>query len=203
MKSPTATFFAIRKKGKNAPAVGDHHWSIFWDKTEKEVTDMGPDKYEAVRITVEPLDEEAKKTSVTDERDYWRSVAAYLASCHAATADGVLNKKTGYKYEKLRHLNIMRACISMLKGIWPERKIQSGDIELEIERCQSVLDDHPDSGDEKTIVAKIGTHPSEQVQVSSKKIVSGQCIKFKRRDGRWEDGIVTEICDWGLLIALA
>jgi hypothetical protein len=70
MKSPTATFFGVRAKGKNAPITGPGEWQIFWDVAEKAVADLGPDKYEAVRITVEPLDDEAKKTTVTAERDY-------------------------------------------------------------------------------------------------------------------------------------
>jgi hypothetical protein len=98
MKSPTSTFFSIRAIGKNAPSTGPGEWQIFWDIVEKAIADLGPDKYEAVRITVEPLDDEAKKTTVTAERDYWRHVAAYLASCHAATANSVLDKKTGSKY---------------------------------------------------------------------------------------------------------
>jgi hypothetical protein len=202
MKSPTATFFGVRAKGKNAPITGPGEWQIFWDVAEKAVADLGPDKYEAVRITVEPLDDEAKKTTVTAERDYWRRVAAYLASCHAATANHVLSKKTGSKSEKRRHLEIMKFCVSVLNGIWPDRKLQSDDIKPEIKRCQDVLNYYPESGEQKTVVAKIGTMPSEQVEVSNNEIVPGQCIKFKRKHGPWEDGIVTEIRDWGLLISL-
>jgi hypothetical protein len=143
MKSPTVTFFTVRQKGKNAPLGDTANWTFFWDVTEKAVADLGPD-YEAVRITVEPLDEEAKKTTVTAERDYWRRVAAYLASCHAATAYNVLDRKTSSKSDKLRHLNIMSLCVSVLKGVWPNRKLQSDDIQPDIERCQGVLDHHKD-----------------------------------------------------------
>ena len=144
MKSPTSTFFAVREKGKNSPIEHGSLWSIFWDVTEKTVAELGPDKYEAVRITVEPLDEEAKKTTVTAERDYWRRVAAYMATCHAATAYGVLDKKTGSKAEKRRHLSLMEVCVSMLKGIWPPSKLQSADISCEIRRCQECFDYYKD-----------------------------------------------------------
>jgi len=144
MKSPTATFFAVREKGKNSPIEHGSLWSIFWDVTEQTVVELGPDKYEAVRITVEPLDEDAKRTTVTAERDYWRRATAYLASCHAATAYDLLDKNSTPKGAKKRHLSIMEVCISLLKGIWPNFKLQSSDISCEIRRCQECYDHYKD-----------------------------------------------------------
>jgi hypothetical protein len=143
MKTPTATFYAVRQVGKNAPLGDTSNWTHFWDVTEKTVADLGADKWEAVRITVEPLDDNAKKTTVTAERDYWRRVAAYLASCHAATALHLLELKSISKYEKRRMISLMQSCVSMLRGIWPGRKVQSDDISAELKRCQDVITDHP------------------------------------------------------------
>jgi hypothetical protein len=142
MNSP-ATFFALRVKGKNAP-VGIDGWSVFWDDIEKVAKENLGGKFEAVRITVEILDDEAKKTTATAERDYWRRVAAYLASCHAASAMRTLERKSMPKNEKSRMIEIMKFCVSVLKGVWPGHKLQSDDIEPEIRRCQSVIDHYKD-----------------------------------------------------------
>lgn len=147
MKTPTATFYAARIKGKNSPE-STASWTIFCDVAEKWVADLQPKdgtfELEVVRITVEPLDEEAKKTTVTAERDFWRRAAAYLASCHAATAYHLLDKKSTPKSEKQRHLSIMQVCIELLSGRWPSAKLQSDDISSELKRCQDCHDHYKD-----------------------------------------------------------
>lgn len=143
MKTPTATFYTVRQIGQNAPIGDTSGWTIFYDVNDKAAADLG-DKFEAVRITVEPIESNAQRKPIDKERDFWRRVAAYLASCHAATAYGVLDKKSGSKYEKKRHISLLKVCIAMLSGHWPNDKLQSDDISAELKRCQDCYDHYKD-----------------------------------------------------------
>jgi ferredoxin-NADP reductase len=70
----------------------------------------------------------------------WKSVAAYLAECHAASAETVAEQKKSSKYEKKRHAEICKKAAMMLKhgdlvGVVDRRYAKEGFIEV-IERCE-------------------------------------------------------------------
>lgn len=63
---------------------------------------------------------------VRRERDYWRDVAAYLAECHAATAEYEGGLKRTSESSRRRFRSICEiASQAMRPGAWNERKRQS------------------------------------------------------------------------------
>lgn len=69
------------------------------------------------------------------ERDYWRKAAAYLASCHAATAeyDGSLKSTSKSRLDRLK--NICATAVLMLTQQWHPRYDADGKVDLARERC--------------------------------------------------------------------
>ena len=73
---------------------------------------------------------------------YWKSIAAYLASCHAATLEGF--PKSGSKSERRRLVAICKNSAAYLRGTiqppyfspTPER------IAVEVERCEQAAKNH-------------------------------------------------------------
>lgn len=77
----------------------------------------------------------------------WKRIAAYLASCHAATLEG-LPKRTS-KRERDRYVSICTKSASMLRGKEEPRKFygrtEAQDFESDIERCENAAKNHRDT----------------------------------------------------------
>lgn len=66
----------------------------------------------------------------------WKRVAAYLASCHAATLEGL--PKSASKSSRQRHANICTKAARFLKGEEEPQRYYNGDddsMEADIRRC--------------------------------------------------------------------
>lgn len=78
--------------------------------------------------------------TLEQERDYWRNIACYLASCHAATAeyDGVMSSTS--KSRRKRLATICKKASKALQpekgGFWPHN---STDLRVVIERCEDAI----------------------------------------------------------------
>lgn len=78
--------------------------------------------------------------TLEQERDYWRGIAAYLASCHAATAeyDGQLSGTS--KARKKRYAQICEKAAQAMTpeagGFWPH---SSTDPLRSKERCEDAM----------------------------------------------------------------
>jgi hypothetical protein len=70
------------------------------------------------------------------ERDYWRKATAYLASCHAATAeyDGGLKSTSKSRLDRLKAICATAAL--MLKQQWHPRYDADGKTDIARERCE-------------------------------------------------------------------
>jgi hypothetical protein len=81
-----------------------------------------------------------EEMTIEEERNYWRNVACYLASCHAATAehDGLMS--TTSKSRRKRFAAICKTCSKALQpekgGFWPHN---STDTKVVIERCEDAI----------------------------------------------------------------
>ena len=70
----------------------------------------------------------------------WKSVAVYLANCHAANAEGttpaVLND-----YDKSRFTEILEKAVSFLRGGWPPHNVHvNPDEERVAKRCEEGIE---------------------------------------------------------------
>ena len=83
--------------------------------------------------------------------EYWRSFAAYLASCHAATAeyDGTL--KGVSRARKARFGDICLAASLGLSGRWHKKYHSDGDVQDAIDRCNRAMKtmDHSSTREER------------------------------------------------------
>ena len=74
----------------------------------------------------------------------WKNIAAYLASCHAATLEGL--PKSASKYARKRHVDICLAAVKYLRSLDNPRPIYSigGEerIEADIKRCEEAAKNH-------------------------------------------------------------
>lgn len=74
----------------------------------------------------------------------WKLIAAYLATCHAATLEGL--PKSTPKSSRHRHASICRKAAAFMRGIdSPPRLWQASDesiVAKEIERCENAVKDH-------------------------------------------------------------
>lgn len=53
--------------------------------------------------------------SLIAELEHFRAAAAYLADCHAASAEGL--PRSASKYSRKRHVEICRAAVSLIQGV--------------------------------------------------------------------------------------
>jgi hypothetical protein len=70
------------------------------------------------------------------DRDYWQKLAAYLAECHAATAesDGQLSRVS--KYTRGRYASICESAAAGMRGTWSPRTQSTP--ERAGERCSDI-----------------------------------------------------------------
>ena len=87
---------------------------------------------------IEPLD---RIRDLEKQISYWREFAAYLASCHAASAEG-LSARTS-KTERRRHASICATAALGLSGRWfPKYTYHDQDnVQAAIERCTKAAED--------------------------------------------------------------
>ena len=76
------------------------------------------------------------------ERDYWKRVAAYLASCHAATLEYDGSLKSLSRARKDRFLNIARKAADLMEGRDSELGLgyARGTPEASAIRCRDAVD---------------------------------------------------------------
>lgn len=71
------------------------------------------------------------------ERDYWRDLAAYLASCHAATAEGDGMLASASQSRKRRYAAICKTAGDALGGNFPRRG--QSQVEHARDRCYKAM----------------------------------------------------------------
>jgi hypothetical protein len=78
------------------------------------------------------------------EVQHWKHVAAYLASCHAATLEGL--PKSAPKSQRRRHVEICRSAAAYLRGKesppWYGTESKDVAIERDIVRCEKAAQKH-------------------------------------------------------------
>lgn len=74
--------------------------------------------------------------------EYWRELAAYLASCHAATAEGLAHLSRTSKYERKRHADICAMAATGLEGKWAKKHTynQRDEVKVALDRCRDAAD---------------------------------------------------------------
>ncbi len=77
------------------------------------------------------------------EAEHWKFVASYLASCHAATLEGL--PKSAPKSSRKRHVEICQKAAAYLRGkndppYFGRNKAEV--IEWEIKRCEEAVKNH-------------------------------------------------------------
>lgn len=80
---------------------------------------------------------------MTQDAIHWKMVAAYLASCHAATLEGL--SKSCSKQERQRHVDICLKAAAYLGGNYSIKMFSqtpSEMIEASIERCERAAKNH-------------------------------------------------------------
>ena len=86
---------------------------------------------------------EWKLVEANRESMHWKYVASYLASCHAATLEGL--PKSAPKSSRRRHISICEKAAAYLRGKEsPPHLGQSKEsrIEWEIKRCEEAVQKH-------------------------------------------------------------
>jgi hypothetical protein len=78
------------------------------------------------------------EASKVDKAREWKTLAIYLANCHAATAYGVLERKSSSKAEKERHKAICKLALVSLKEGRLIGKIPS-DLSSTIQRLEKYI----------------------------------------------------------------
>lgn len=91
-------------------------------------------------MTQDPI--EAQIRNLEHEARQWKGLAAYLASCHAATLEGL--PKRAAKHERARMVKICLDAAEWLRGIGgsPANYGNQSQIEREIERCENAARNH-------------------------------------------------------------
>lgn len=82
---------------------------------------------------------ENKLEELEREVEYWRSVADYLAACHAATAEyeGSMSRVSAYR--RNRYVMICETAAKQLRGQWtPDRPMN---IPRTVDRCEMAVAD--------------------------------------------------------------
>ena len=85
------------------------------------------------------MSEEQQTADAMREAEHWKFVAAYLASCHAATLEGM--SMSAPKSARARHVQICKNAADYLRGKnsppWLGHCPKSEQIEHEIMRCEN------------------------------------------------------------------
>ena len=83
-----------------------------------------------------------EKLEQTREVQHWKHVAAYLASCHAATLEGL--PKSAPKSQRNRHAEICRKAAAYLRGKdsppWLGTQSKEAAIEWDTKRCEDAAE---------------------------------------------------------------
>ena len=79
--------------------------------------------------------QERRISDLERQVEYWRSLAAYLAECHAATAEYDGSLKTVSASRRKRMKDICLKAVLGLSGRWHKKYPSDGDVQSAIERC--------------------------------------------------------------------
>ena len=95
-----------------------------------------------------------EKLEQTREVQHWKHVAAYLASCHAATLEGL--PKSAPKSQRNRHAEICRKAAAYLRGKdsppWLGTQSKEAAIEWDTKRCE-------DAAEKYGVLANVQSEP--------------------------------------------
>lgn len=85
-----------------------------------------------------------EKLETEREVEHWKHIAAYLASCHAATLEGL--PKSAPKSQRARHVDICRKAAAYLRGTdnppWFGTSTKAEEIEWCTKRCEDSAKEH-------------------------------------------------------------
>jgi len=82
-----------------------------------------------------------ERINTRQELKRWKSIALYLADCHAANAE--CPPKSLSKHNRKRYKGILEKAVNYLKGCWPPWTTTSrvDDVDSVIERCERAMED--------------------------------------------------------------